>query len=142
MRLGEGYPWSKTLNPGYANHRGCLVVSAARLSFFSGQVCHGPWHPPRAVHGVVWHGTAKHSFAFLFFFYERKNYLKMKMKAIKGLGLPPKKHSFKVKSLFRVGIGEDIGVVFIANHENLIFQQKVPRQTLRLEVRLHHQMKP
>jgi len=46
-----------------------------------------------------------------------KNYLNMESKAIKGLGLPPKKRSFKVKSLTMLlcalGIGKHMDDDFV-----------------------------
>jgi len=70
----------------------------------------------------------------------------MEIKGIEELRLPPKKHSFKVKSLTMLlcalGIGKRMDNVLITNHKIKIFQLEVPPQTLRLEVFLHHQMTP
>jgi len=75
-----------------------------------------------------------------------KNYLKMEIKAIKGLGLPPKKSFFNVKRLTillcAVGIGKRMDDVFVANHKIEILQKEVPPKIITLEVFLHHQMAP
>jgi len=56
-----------------------------------------------------------------------KSYLKMKIKAIKGLGLPPKKRSFKVKSLTMLLCALQIG-----KHIDNDFFKRVA-QKIRLE---------
>jgi len=66
----------------------------------------------------------------LFFVSFMKNYLKMEIRAIKGLGLPFKKRSLKVKSLtmllYAPGIGKRMDNIFVVNYEIEIFQLKVP----------------
>ena len=105
-------------------------------------VCHGPWGSPRSDRGVYrsfcfprWHPAAVvlgiwpwwltfYSFFLFPLFLGKLQIAKikaMKKKKEKELGLPPKKRSFKVKSLTiflcAVGNGKIMSIIYVANHK-------------------------